>query len=239
MLNKIKMMVLVVLVAIATLGTTTLAVVGVSEVIIDNNEEVKKARTQITLIDSAKETKHEVDVYNLGYMINSYDESEAREAGLTTNEVVTVVKDDIKEKAVVDFSNHLLVLNTKDDLSNKISSISSGIYATTMGVACIALVIAMASIASIVEHIENIRTKKAIAIAEARRAEVREAILAEAEEVLAEACELEANIVDNDIYVNIMDHIDLIHYMKIVYHTTDSEDIQKLKNAMNKIIANI
>ena len=213
MLNKIKMMVLV-------------ARTCISELVIDNNEEVKEARTQIALIDSAKETKHEVDVYNLGYMINSYDESEAREAGLAIDEVVTIVKDDIKEKAVVDFSNDLLVLNTKDDLSNKISSISSGIYVTTMGIACITLVIV---IASIVEHIESIRYKKAIAITEAK----------EAEAVLVEASELEANIVDNGIYVNIVDHIDLIHYMKIVYHTTDSEDIQKLKNAMNKIIANI
>ena len=235
MLNKIKTMVLV-----ATLAIATLAVVGISKVVvIDNNKEIREAKTQIALIDSAKETKHEVDVYNLGYMINSYDESEAREAGLTIDEVVTIVKDDIKEKAVVDFSNHLLVLNTKDDLSNKISSISSGIYATTMGIACIALVIIVTSIASIVEHIESIRCKKAIAIAKAKETEAREAVLAEAKAVLAEASELEANIVDNGLHVDILKHMELIHYMKIVCHTTYKEDIQNLKNAMSSIMANM
>lgn len=236
MLNKIKMIVLVILVAIATLGTAVIGTAVVATIAINNNNDITEAKEQIELIDSTKETKHEVDIYNLGYMVNGYSKEEALEAGLTKNEVVSIAKDDIKEKVVIDFSNDLLVLNTKDDLINKIDSISSGIYATTMGIACIALVIVIASIASIIEHIDNIRYKKEMsAIKDERKAEI-EAVLVEAEVVLAEASELEANIVDNNLYVDILKHMELIHYMKIVCHTTNSEDIQNLRNAMDNIV---
>lgn len=236
MLNKIKMMVLVVIVAIATLGTATLGTAVIATIAINNNNDITEAKEQIELIDSTKETKHEVDVYNLGYMINGYSKQEVLEAGLTKNEVVTIVKDNVKEKAVVSFSNDLLVLNTKDDLNNKISSISSGIYATTMGIACVVLTIVIAVIASIIEHIDNMKHKKEMSIIKNKRIAELETVLVEAEAVLVEASELEANIVDNNIYVDILKHMELIHYMKIVCHTTSKKDILDLRNAMDNIV---
>lgn len=240
MLKKIMMVVVAMIVAIAT-------IVGVSEVKISNNETIIAAEEQLTILESTneKDIAHELVIDNLSFMLNGMTKDKAMELGLEDNEVVMLSKDsDItySDIAIISFNNNnMLIYNTKSMLNNDINNITNSIVTMTI-LLVIMSVFAIAIVATIViDHIEDAKHAKKMAELRAKRerkAEIK-TILVEAEAVLAEACELEANIVDNDIYVNIMDHIDLIHYMKIVYHTTDSEDIQKLKNAMNKIIANI
>lgn len=236
MLNKIKITIVLVLIAVT-------AVIGISTVAIENNGSIAEAKEQLAILDSVneKDINHELVIDNLSFMLNGVTRDKAMELGLKDKEVVILSKDSdttYSDIAVISFNdNNMLIYNTESMLNNSINSIKDSIVTMTI-LLVIMLVFAIVIVSSIVsDHIED--AKHAKEMAELRAKRERKAILEEAEAVLAEAVLVEANIVDNNLYVNIVDHMELIHYMKIVYHTTDSDDIQDLKDIMKKIISNI
>ena len=160
MLNKIKMMVLVVIVAVT-------AVIGISTVAIESNGTIAEAEEQLAILDSTnkKDINHELVIDNLSFMLNGVTRDKAMELGLKDKEVVILSKDSdttYSDIAVIRFNdNNMLVYNTESILNNSINSIKDSIVTMTI-LLVIMLVFTIVIVSSIVsDHIEDVRIAKA------------------------------------------------------------------------------
>lgn len=159
MLNKIKITIVLVLVAVT-------AVIGISTVAIENNGSIAEAKEQLVVLDSVneKDINHELVIDNLSFMLNGVTRSKAMELGLKDKEVVTLSKDSdtaYSDTAIISFDNNMLVYNTESMLNNSINSIKDSIVTMTI-LLVIMLVFTIVIVSSIVsDHIEDARIAKA------------------------------------------------------------------------------
>lgn len=160
MLNKIKMMVLVVIVAVT-------AVIGISTVAIESNGTIAEAEEQLAILDSVneKDINHKLVIDNLSFMLNGVTRDKAMELGLKDKEVVILSKDSdttYNNIAIISFNdNNMLVYNTESMLNNSINSIKDSIVTMTI-LLVIMLVFTIVIVSSIVsDHIEDAKIAKA------------------------------------------------------------------------------
>ena len=156
MLNKMKIMLLVVLVIVLD----TVSMVSIINVAASRNDDILEAKEQIAIIEATdvKDIKHELVKDNLAFMLSGCCEETARENGLTDNEVVRLVKEDdnsYSDIAIVTFEDNKLVYNTVDTLNTSIECSMMNISTITMGCVMVATALIIAAIAVIVEHLDK------------------------------------------------------------------------------------
>lgn len=159
MLNKIKTIIILVLVAVT-------AVIGISTVAIESNGTIAEAEEQLAILDSVneKDINHKLVIDNLSFMLNGVTKAKAMELGLKDKEVVTLSKDSdatYNNIAIISFDNNMLVYNTESMLNNSINSIKDSIVTMTI-LLVIMLVFTIVIVSSIVsDHIEDTKIAKA------------------------------------------------------------------------------
>ncbi len=160
MLNKIKTIIILVLVAVT-------AVIGISTVAIENNDTIAELNAQLVILESTnkKDINHELVIDNLSFMLNGVTRDKAMELGLKDKEVVILSKDSdttYSDIAVISFNdNNMLVYNTENMLNNSINSIKDSIVTMTI-LLVIMLVFTIVIVSSIIsDHIEDAKIAKA------------------------------------------------------------------------------
>jgi hypothetical protein len=156
MLNKIKTIIILVLVAVT-------AVIGISTVAIESNGTIAEAEEQLAILDSTnkKDINHELVIDNLSFMLNGVTRDKAMELGLKDKEVVILSKDSdttYSDIAVISFNdNNMLIYNTESMLNNSINSIKDSIVTMTI----LLVIMLVFAIVIVSDHIEDVRIAKA------------------------------------------------------------------------------
>lgn len=237
MLNKIKMVLVVALVALADL----VSVIGISSIVANSNIELAEAKAELAILEEANkdDIEFKLTIDNLSFMLNGMTEKDAKEAGLKNNMVVALSKqsdNSYNDIAIVTFRDNMLVYNTSDMLNSKIDSICNNILTIAMAVVAIANMLIIASIFVIIEYRDDKKTAREIAeIKAAREAKAK----AEASVIVREAAELIANIEDCN-FVIYDRNMDLLYEaIEEVRNNASSRSVLDLKCMMTRIANSI
>lgn len=238
MLNKIKMVLVVVLVALADL----VSVIGISSIVANSNIELAEVKAELAILEEANkdDIEFKLTIDNLSFMLNGMTEKDAREAGLKNNMVVALSKqsdNSYSDIAIVTFNkNDMLTYSTISMLNNKIDSIYNNILTIVILVTAIISIIIITIVFAIADYIDNKKTDKSLSEIKA----IRESkAITKAPTVVREAAELIANIEDNDFVIYNKNMGLLYEAIEEVKNNASSRSVLNLECTMQMIASSI
>lgn len=238
MLNKIKMVLVVVLVALADL----VSVIGISSIVANSNIELAEAKAELAILEEANkdDIEFKLTIDNLSFMLNGMTEKDAKEAGLKNNMVVALSKqsdNSYSDIAIVTFNkNDMLTYSTISMLNNKIDSIYNNILTIVILVTAIVSMVIITIVFAIADYIDNKKTDKEISEIKA----IRESkAITKAPTVVREATELIANIEDNDFVIYNKNMGLLYEAIEEVKNNASSRSVLNLECTMQMIANSI
>lgn len=238
MLNKIKMVLVVVLVALADL----VSVIGISSIVANSNIELAEVKAELAILEEANkdDIEFKLTIDNLSFMLNGMTEKDAREAGLKNNMVVALSKqsdNSYSDIAIVTFNkNDMLTYSTISMLNNKIDSIYNNILTIVILVTAIISIIIITIVFAIADYIDNKKTDKSLSEIKA----IRESkAITKAPTVVREAAELIANIEDNDFVIYNKNMGLLYEAIEEVKNNASSRSVLNLECTMQMIANSI
>lgn len=238
MLNKIKMVLVVVLVALADL----VSVIGISSIVANSNIELAEAKAELAILEEANkdDIEFKLTIDNLSFMLNGMTEKDAKEAGLKNNMVVALSKqsdNSYSDIAIVTFNkNDMLTYSTIGMLNNKIDSIYNNILTIVILVIAIISIIIITIVFAIADYIDNKKTDKEISEIKAIR---ENKAITKAPIVVREATELIANIEDNDFVIYNKNMGLLYEAIEEVKNNASSRSVLNLECTMQMIANSI
>ena len=238
MLNKIKMVLVVVLVALADL----VSVIGISSIVANSNIELAEAKAELAILEEANkdDIEFKLTIDNLSFMLNGMTEKDAKEAGLKNNMVVALSKqsdNSYSDIAIVTFNkNDMLTYSTISMLNNKIDSIYNNILTIVILVIAIISIIIITIVFAIADYIDNKKTDKEISEIKAIR---ENKAITKAPIVVREATELIANIEDNDFVIYNKNMGLLYEAIEEVKNNASSRSVLNLECTMQMIANSI
>lgn len=238
MLNKIKMVLVVVLVVLADL----VSVIGISSIVANSNIELAEVKAELAILEEANkdDIEFKLTIDNLSFMLNGMTEKDAREAGLKNNMVVALSKqsdNSYSDIAIVTFNkNDMLTYSTISMLNNKIDSIYNNILTIVILVTTIVSVIIITIVFAIADYIDNKKTDKEISEIKAIR---ENKAITKAPIVVREATELIANIEDNDFVIYNKNMGLLYEAIEEVKNNASSRSVLNLECTMQMIANSI
>ena len=238
MLNKIKMVLVVVLVVLADL----VSVIGISSIVANSNIELAEVKAELAILEEANkdDIEFKLTIDNLSFMLNGMTEKDAREAGLKNNMVVALSKqsdNSYSDIAIVTFNkNDMLTYSTISMLNNKIDSIYNNILTIVILATAIVSIIIITIVFAIADYIDNKKTDKEISEIKAIR---ENKAITKAPIVVSEATELIANIEDNDFVIYNKNMGLLYEAIEEVKNNASSRSVLNLECTMQMIANSI
>ncbi len=238
MLNKIKMVLVVVLVVLADL----VSVIGISSIVANSNIELAEVKAELAILEEANkdDIEFKLTIDNLNSMLNGMTEKDAREAGLKNNMVVALSKqsdNSYSDIAIVTFNkNDMLTYSTISMLNNKIDSIYNNILTIVILATAIVSIIIITIVFAIADYIDNKKTDKEISEIKAIR---ENKAITKAPIVVREATELIANIEDNDFVIYNKNMGLLYEAIEEVKNNASSRSVLNLECTMQMIANSI
>ena len=238
MLNKIKMVLVVVLVVLADL----VSVIGISSIVANSNIELAEVKAELAILEEANkdDIEFKLTIDNLSFMLNGMTEKDAREAGLKNNMVVALSKqsdNSYSDIAIVTFNkNDMLTYSTISMLNNKIDSIYNNILTIVILATAIVSIIIITIVFAIADYIDNKKTDKEISEIKAIR---ENKAISKAPIVVREATELIANIEDNDFVIYNKNMGLLYEAIEEVKNNASSRSVLNLECTMQMIANSI
>lgn len=238
MLNKIKMVLVVVLVVLADL----VSVIGISSIVANSNIELAEVKAELAILEEANkdDIEFKLTIDNLSFMLNGMTEKDAREAGLKNNMVVALSKqsdNSYSDIAIVTFNkNDMLTYSTISMLNNKIDSIYNNILSIVILATAIVSIIIITIVFAIADYIDNKKTDKEISEIKAIR---ENKAITKAPIVVREATELIANIEDNDFVIYNKNMGLLYEAIEEVKNNASSRSVLNLECTMQMIANSI
>ena len=238
MLNKIKMVLVVVLVVLADL----VSVIGISSIVDNSNIELAEVKAELAILEEANkdDIEFKLTIDNLSFMLNGMTEKDAREAGLKNNMVVALSKqsdNSYSDIAIVTFNkNDMLTYSTISMLNNKIDSIYNNILTIVILATAIVSIIIITIVFAIADYIDNKKTDKEISEIKAIR---ENKAITKAPIVVREATELIANIEDNDFVIYNKNMGLLYEAIEEVKNNASSRSVLNLECTMQMIANSI
>lgn len=238
MLNKIKMVLVVVLVVLADL----VSVIGISSIVANSNIELAEVKAELAILEEANkdDIEFKLTIDNLSFMLNGMTEKDAREAGLKNNMVVALSKqsdNSYSDIAIVTFNkNDMLTYSTISMLNNKIDSIYNNILTIVILATAIVSIIIITIVFAIADYIDNKKTDKEISEIKAIR---ENKAITKAPIVVREATELIANIEDNDFVIYNKNMGLLYEAIEEVKNNASSRSVLNLECTMQMIANSI